>query len=155
MRIHYHWISRPSSMQIDQISNIFISALLPQGRSNRHQLTTYFKEKVIPRLQTPDLLRIAHSKHNILGFALFEPWEEGNYYLAEMAVLPAFQRQGIGRKLTFSILSQSRDTKKIVLMTDQNNHPARAFYQAIGFQSSLFRHPDYPKNFVGYQYLTS
>lgn len=149
--IAFTWLLLLTSSQIGQVHQVFLSAFLPQGRNDEKTLTAYFNQKIIPRLTNSPLIIAALDRDQIVGFALFEKWENGEYYLAEMAVLPEYQRQGIGKKLTLSIFDKDPAAKKLVIVTDKDNVWARSFYEAIGFISSSFRHPDYPA-FVGYEY---
>ncbi len=150
------WISSPTSFQTCQIYDIFMSAFLPQGRSDRKQLSDYFQKKIMPRfenhIENKQLIRVTFDDEKIVGFAIFERWPQQSYYLAEMAILPDYQRQGIGKKLVFSILDRDQGTKKIVLVTETANRSAQSFYEKIGFEKSLFEHPDYPENFVSYEF---
>ena len=88
----------------------------------------------------------------LVAFAIFEKWEAQSYYLAEMAVLPGYQQKGIGKQLVFSIFAEDPEAKKILLVTEKNNRWAQAFYEKIGFKASPFQHPNYPKDFTGYEF---
>lgn len=77
---------------------------------------------------------------SMVGYALgiSEPWHEGShYYLKEMAVDPAWQRQGVGAVL-MAALSQAlegRDTRRIYLLTARGDL-SEAFYAKQGFYVS-------------------
>ena len=79
-------------------------------------------------------------------------WEGQSYYLAEMAVLPEYQCQGIGKKLVFSIFDKDPNAKKILLVTKKDNKGSQSFYEKIGFKHSSFQHPNYSKDFIGYEF---
>lgn len=149
--IAFTWLLLLTASQIEQVHQVFLSAFLPQGRNDEQTLTGYFNQKIIPRLTDNPLAIAALVEDQIVGFALFENWGNEEYYLAEMAVLPEYQRQGIGKKLTLSIFDKDPVAKKLVIVTDKDNTWARSFYEALGFTPSSFRHPDYPA-FVGYEY---
>lgn len=51
-------------------------------------------------------------------------------YFPHMLVLPAFQRQGIGRRLMAAMLARYRDFHQLMLSADGD---AVAFYEAMGF----------------------
>lgn len=150
MTIIFAWIPIISPSQIEQLFDVFLSAFLPQKRANREQLSNYFNNKIIPRLESGQLIYTVSDKNRIVGFALFEKWEEGCYYLAEMALSPQYQRQGLGKKLVFSIFDKDRAAEKILLVTEKENALAQSFYEKIGFKHSSFQHPDYPENFIGF-----
>ena len=61
--------------------------------------------------------------------------EEGTAELTRMRVAPAFQRQGIGWELYEALESWARTAgyDRFVLDVSVDNEPARAFYEAIGF----------------------
>lgn len=138
--------------QSKQLFDVFLSAFLPQGYSNTEQLLDYFNKKVIPRLEKDHFIFTAFDNDRIVGFSIFEKWEVHSYYLAEMAILPKYQHQGIGKQLVFSIFDKDQETEKIFLITEKGNKGAQSFYEKIGFKHSYFKHPDYPENFIGYEF---
>jgi ribosomal protein S18 acetylase RimI-like enzyme len=150
--IIFTWLMLITSFQAQQLNDVFLSAFLPQARSSTEELSAYFNGKIVPRLEQTPLLLAAIDNGRIIGFALFEKWEDEGYYLAEMAVLPEYQGQGIGKKLVFSIFEKDPTTSHVLLITETANRWARGFYETIGFKLSSFRHPDYPENFIGYEY---
>ena len=152
MKFSFKWLKNTSSFQIDQIFKVFLQSFLPQGHSTEKQLTLYFTEKITPRIKSKQLLYTVSHQEQIIGFVLFEKWKEQNYYLAEMAILPKYQLQGLGKQLVFSIFHRVPHLRKILLVTRIDNTWAQSFYLALGFQRSLFRHPNYPDNFIGYEY---
>ncbi len=139
-------------LEIGSILDVFLKAFLPQGRSNIEQLSDYFYNKIKPRLEADQLTITVWDQDKLVAFAIFEKWEEQTYYLAEMAVLPEYQQKGIGKQLVFSIFDKDLEANKIVLVTEQKNKSAQAFYEKIGFKRSSFQHPNYPKNFIGYEF---
>lgn len=147
-----NWSERLTPIQVEQSFAVFLSSFLTNDRANEVELTRYFRQKILPRFTQGHLIHIAQDQGTIIGFALFEKWEEQVYYLAEMAIEPAYQRKGIGKKLIFSLFQKDPSAKKILLVTMKTNLKAQQFYQAIGFLASDFQHPDYPENFVGYEY---
>lgn len=152
--IVFFWLSFVSPLQIDQIHDVFLAAFVPQGRETEENLNRYFHSKVMPRLEKEELIRCAFDEGRIVGFAIFEKWEESTYYLAEMAVHPNYQNNGIGTQLVFSIFEKDPSATKIILMTEKRNLQAQVFYEAIGFHPSSFIHPDYP-SFMGYEFEKS
>jgi ribosomal protein S18 acetylase RimI-like enzyme len=139
-------------LQTESILEVFLKAFLPQGRSNIEQLSDYFHNKIKPRLEENQLTITVWDQANLIAFAIFEKWAEQTYYLAEMAVLPEYQQKGIGKQLAFSIFNKDIETKKILLITEKNNKWSQAFYEKIGFKRSSFQHPNYPENFIGYEF---
>ncbi len=150
--IAFTWLLFVTSTQVEQLFDVFLSSFLPQDRFNTEELSDYFNKKIVPRLEKGQLIYVALNKEQIVGFVIFEKWEGKSYYLAEMAILPKYQRQGLGKKLVFSILSKDPSADKILLITEIANKSAQCFYEKIGFKHSSFQHPDYPENFTGYEY---
>lgn len=150
--IVFTWLLLLTSSQKEQLFDVFLSAFLPQGRSDINQLSEYFHNKISPRLEQGHFINTAWDNDRIVGFVIFQTWTGQNYYLAEMAVLPEDQRQGIGKELAFSIFEKDQNTKKILLVTEKGNRWSQVFYEKIGFQNSSFRHPDYPDNFIAYEF---
>jgi ribosomal protein S18 acetylase RimI-like enzyme len=139
-------------LQTESILEVFLKAFLPQGRSNIEQLSDYFYNKIKPRLEENQLTITVLDQDNLVAFAIFEKWEEQSYYLAEMAVLPEYQLKGIGKQLVFSIFDKEQEASKILLVTKNNNTWSQTFYEKIGFKRSSFQHPNYPENFIGYEF---
>lgn len=150
--IVYAWLYVVTAFQLAQIKDVFLAAFVPQQRLSYEQLVEYFDSAIPHKLASKPLLRVALDNDTIIGFALFEPWQDKAYYLAEMAVARDYQKKGIGKKLVFSIFEKDLDANKIVLVTAKNNVQAQNFYKAIGFEQSDFTHPSYPERFVGYEY---
>ena len=149
--IVFIWLLLTTPAQIEQLLDVFVSAFLPQQLFTSEQITTYFHKKIVPRLNQNHEIYCAFDQDNIIGFAIFEKGENYTYYLAEIAVLPKYQHKGIGKHLVFSILEKDSNTKRIVLVTAENNTCAQSFYEKMGFKRSSFRHPDYP-TFLGYEF---
>jgi ribosomal protein S18 acetylase RimI-like enzyme len=141
-----------SPIQREQLLDVFLSAFLPQARFTTEELSHYFNQKIVPRLEKGQLVHTVFDQDRVVGFAIFENWDEQSYYLAEMAVSPEYQRQGIGTKLVFSIFDQHPEAEKILLVTEKRNLWAQSFYEKIGFKRSSFEHPDYPEHFIGYEF---
>lgn len=150
--ILFNWLVLIAPTQIEQVFAVFLSAFLSQGRATTEQLSDYFNKKIIPRLEEGQLICSAFDDDRMVGFAIFEKWEGQSYYLAEMAVLPEYQHQGIGKQLVFSIFDKDQGTEKILLVTEKANKWSQSFYKKIGFKHSSFQHPDYPENFIGYEF---
>jgi GNAT superfamily N-acetyltransferase len=61
--------------------------------------------------------------------------------LEDMVVDPAWRGQGHGRTLLQSAIEHARAAgcRRITLLTDEDNAPARAFYEIFGFAASAMR----------------
>jgi ribosomal protein S18 acetylase RimI-like enzyme len=148
----FTWMSLVSPLQSKQILDVLLSAFLPQGRESVENLSDYFYEKITPRLAKGHLVHCVFVQDKIVGFIIFKKWEGKSYYLAEMAVLPEYQGQGIGKQLVFSIFDKDQAAEKILLLTEKANKWAQSFYEKIGFERSVFQLPDYPEGFMGYEF---
>ncbi|MEO1441906.1 MAG: GNAT family N-acetyltransferase, partial [Chloroflexota bacterium] len=60
---------------------------------------------------------------------------EGIGFINDMAVLPQFQRRGVGAALLEAVMNRARqlDLRNIVVNGQRANDQARAFYMASGF----------------------
>jgi [ribosomal protein S18]-alanine N-acetyltransferase len=70
----------------------------------------------------------------IVGNTSYEDQGNGVFYLSGLAILPAFQRMGIGREVLQKVLGDLKDAKKIELVTHPGNGAALALYQKMGFK---------------------
>ncbi len=89
---------------------------------------------------TPHSFGVVIGDATIKGFALgfSEPWHEGtHFYLKEMCIDHASQRQGLGTKLMEFLSAElaARDTRRIYLLTARGEG-AEAFYAKQGFYTS-------------------
>ncbi len=146
------WLSFISPLESNQILDVLLSAFLPQGRESSENLSKYFDEKISPRLEKDHLIHSVFDQDKMVGFVIFEKWERKSYYLAEMAVLPEYQGEGIGKQLVFSIFDKDPSAEKILLLTEKANPWAQSFYEKIGFKRCSFEHPNYPIGFMGYEF---
>ncbi|MES2344894.1 MAG: GNAT family N-acetyltransferase [Chlamydiota bacterium] len=96
----------------------------------------------------------AFEKEKLLGWATFELEDDGNAaYMNLLAVGPSFQGKGIGKHLTFSILSADLfpDIQEVRLLLRNINESGRKFYEKIGFFDFKYARED---NFVDISLLT-
>jgi ribosomal protein S18 acetylase RimI-like enzyme len=99
---------------------------------------------------------IAKKEGQIIGVGMFEFLNYPEVYVREIAVLPEFQRQGIGTQLTFAPLRSDSDIQKITLVTRHVNKPAVEFYKALGFDLSAYMHPEYdPAKYCGMEWVNT
>lgn len=112
-------------------------------------------EKVIRpglRCGTPQTYLSVKEGENLIAYALFEFLEKGEVYLVEMAVLPKYWRQGLGRQMIGMFLERNPDTEKVLLVTEHINKLAQKFYESFGFSRSGYQREDFPEErFVSYE----
>ncbi|MBX7066327.1 MAG: GNAT family N-acetyltransferase [Parachlamydiales bacterium] len=74
-------------------------------------------------------------------------------YLAQMAIDPAFQRQGIGTAMIRSIIEQESEVSRFVVITRKVNQAATEFYHSLGFIDSDYIHEGYSKEiYTGFEF---
>jgi len=78
---------------------------------------------------------IAESNGKLIGFIAHKPLEK-SMLIAALAVLPRYQGSGIGKALIQKVEEKARQLskKKLLVSTSNDDLPALAFYQKIGFQ---------------------
>jgi len=81
----------------------------------------------------------ARSRGQGIGFAVVTEIAPGQGHLAQIAVLPAYQRQGVGRMLVSYCLTQlaARHFDTLSLIVSRANSRALRLYQALGLQEIL------------------
>ncbi len=87
----------------------------------------------------------------LLGWATFELESEESAYMNLLVVDPDGQGRGIGKQLTFSILSLHPELREIRLLLRKVNESGRKFYERIGFTEFEYDRED---NFVDVSLLT-
>ena len=104
--IMFVWLLLITPPQIENLREVFMSAFLAQNRASQDSLASYLEQKLIPRIGKGDYLQVAFDGDRIIGFILYEKLAENTYYLAEMAVAPAYQNKGSGKSSFFQSLKK-------------------------------------------------
>lgn len=78
---------------------------------------------------------VAKSGKDIIGFVSFSEYQDATL-IVTLGVSPQYQGAGIGKALVKKIEAHAKRNakKRIVLSTSNDDLPALAFYQSIGFQ---------------------
>ena len=102
----------------------------------------FFREKLLQECS----VWIAEGGTNPLGLlAMRDSW------IRQLAVFPAFQRQGVGTALLRKAREQS--PRELRLYTFRRNYPARAFYEGHGFSPIAFGTSPAPESEPDVEYL--
>lgn len=124
-----------------------IMALLALISANRELDRESWRE-VLQRLRETDSLEIFVAVSNqqpplIIGFvalSIVRALTEGRGLINDMAVLPTYQRRGVGAALLEAAMRRAERLNLHVLMINEQraNDRARAFYAALGFAEESF-----------------
>jgi ribosomal protein S18 acetylase RimI-like enzyme len=78
---------------------------------------------------------IAKTERNIIGFISFAENYDAIVIVA-LGILPKYQNAGIGKSLTRKVETEAKrlEKKKLLVSTSNDDLPALAFYQHLGFQ---------------------
>jgi len=78
---------------------------------------------------------IAESNGKLIGFIAHKPLKK-SMLIAALAVLPKYQGAGVGKALIRKVEEKARQLskKKLLVSTSNDDLPALAFYQKLGFQ---------------------
>ncbi len=79
---------------------------------------------------------VAKSEDKIVGFLSFNEFNQNAILIVALAVLPQYHGCGIGQALIRHIEDYAKNQKKqqLLVVTSNDNLPALAFYQRLGFQ---------------------
>lgn len=79
---------------------------------------------------------VAVRDHDVLGTCAVIPHGPGVFELAKLAVAPAAQGQGLGRRLVNACLAYARERaiRRVVLVSSSRLGPALRLYETMGFQ---------------------
>ncbi len=119
-------------------------------------LADYFDHSIQPKLKNDKELIFLSAKleDKWVGFAMFERIDAETIYMAELAISEDFWRQGLGRRMTYSIIEKDPAIQKIVLLTEWKNLPAQKFYESIGFTPVDYTHTGYsPDDYRAYEHV--
>lgn len=97
---------------------------------------------------------VAKENKEVTGFLVIDlrklPEE---IYLAQMAIDPSHQRQGIATNLVTCLLDQYPEAKRLVVITRIANEEVKRFYQNLGFAKSDYVHEGYSREFyIGFEF---
>lgn len=95
----------------------------------------YQRQRICRLIENPDTVAlVACERERLVGFAIMEFGDE-RAHLVLLAVSPAHQRHGAGRRLIEWLLESARTAgiASVHLELRAGNDPARAFYRALGF----------------------
>lgn len=100
------------------------------------------------------VLFVAKKESQVAGWALFKKLDDENAILEILCISPSFWRQGIGKKLVFSICDFCPTICHIALMTRKINPISPEFYEAMGFKKTDFCLPEYEQyeNLLGFEW---
>jgi len=92
---------------------------------------TFDREFIVAELPS----YIAKSKNDIIGFISFARADYAIIIVA-LGVLPSYQSCGIGKSLIEKVEIEAKKllTKRLLVSTSNDDLPALAFYQSLGFQ---------------------
>ena len=78
---------------------------------------------------------VAKAENRIIGFVSVAEVDDASIVVA-LGVLPQFQGSGVGKRLIEEVESESKQKKKkrLLVSTSNDDLPALAFYQSLGFQ---------------------
>lgn len=77
----------------------------------------------------------AKLENNMIGFISFTEVDDA-ILIAALAVLPQYQSSGVGRSLIEKVEAEAKRLrrKRLLVSTSNDDLPALAFYQSVGFQ---------------------
>ncbi len=102
-------------------------------------------------------LMVAKIADQVVGFVGFKETEQAHQvYISQLAVDPAYWKQGIGKWLVFSVFELFDEVESLVVIPRKINRVAHNFYFKLGFMESSYMHPGYnPARYIGYEWRKS
>ncbi len=79
---------------------------------------------------------VVKNNGKLVGFISYTPFDDDAVLILALGILPQFQGCGIGKELVAHIekIAQKQGHQRLLVVTTNDNLPALAFYQRIGFQ---------------------
>ncbi|QYY35686.1 GNAT family N-acetyltransferase [Ruficoccus sp. ZRK36] len=79
---------------------------------------------------------VAEAEGQVVGVGALQLIEPGYYEIAKMAVDPAWQGHGIGRKVMAKLIACAREksARRLLILTNTRLGPALHLYRAFGFK---------------------
>ena len=102
-----------------------------------------FEDYIEKFMNSSDMILVtANQESNIVGWALFLK-DDQKAVLEILCIDPQVWRQGIGKKLVFSICDYFPEISHISLVTRKINVISPHFYEALGFKKTNLELPEY------------
>src|SRR6185436_18134189 len=93
---------------------------------------------------TSMILCVAYVDQALAGFAIFSYNKTRRSCVLEwICIDPTMQRQGIGKKLVFSVQDFISEITSIAVVTNKKNTISPHFYRSLGFIKTGFTLPEY------------
>ena len=163
--IVYSWENEPNS---SESKKVFLDAFVkcynqipldvlnkPSREAMIQWLDDVFEEMYVDYKSSKSSLWLsAKASDKVVGFLVIDivnhPEE---IYLAQLAIDPAYQGQGIATSMIRSLFDQFSECGKFVVITRSANEEAKGLYNALGFTSSSYMHEGYnPEVYTGFEY---
>ncbi|MGL5626687.1 MAG: GNAT family N-acetyltransferase [Candidatus Rhabdochlamydia sp.] len=130
----------------------------PSRESMAQSLDDIFEKTYVDCKNSKNILWLsAKADDKIIGFLVIDiakyPEE---VYLAQLAIDPAYQGQGIASSMICSLFDQFSECNKFVVITRDINEKAKKLYRSLGFSSSSYMHEGYSQElYIGFEYNNS
>lgn len=97
----------------------------------------------------------AKADDKVVGFLVIDMTKyPEEIYLAQLAIDPAYQGQGIASSMIRSLFDQFSECVRFVVITRYANEEAKGLYNALGFAPSSYMHEGYSRElFIGFEYV--
>jgi len=97
----------------------------------------------------------AKADDKVVGFLIIDMAKyPEEIYLAQLAIDPAYQGQGIASSMIRSLFDQFLECVRFVVITRYANEEAKGLYNALGFAPSSYMHEGYSRElFIGFEYV--
>lgn len=120
----------------------------PAGRMKRLHLPMAFQ--LLRIYGTPEYVRFLRRARPLFGS---KEAESGEFYINSVAVSPAFQGQGIGKRLMARLEEMARgwSLDRCSLCVEAGNHGAKGFYERCGYRTVESFQFDSLRRIMGYE----
>ena len=123
---------RPSNVRLTDAAALDFDQVLALYDAVGWTVYTSSPETVSAALSGSAAIAVAHAGTELVGLARVISDGASICYLQDVLVRPAFQRQGIGRRLVESVLQPFSHVRQKVLLTD-DEAGQKAFYESLGY----------------------
>jgi len=97
-------------------------------------LKSAYSESMMKKRMKKSMFFVSEAEGEVVGFAQFTSPEKGKTGLTAIYLYPEYQGKGIGTALLEEGIRGLGRVNEIYLNVERDNHPARRFYEAKGFE---------------------
>lgn len=119
-----------------------------------HYMLQFFNAHIEKFKTNNDMVLVVGTIDNKIGGWVLLYKEDEHAVIELLCIEPGYWRQGLGKKLVFSIRDSFPEITRLAVVTRKQNTISPSFYQSLGFKKTSFSLPEYNRDEMqGFEWL--